>query len=259
MDAQTVNFTVSYQRTSHSYTLPLSTTVGALKEAIAERTGVHQNLQKLLFKGVLKDNDTLANARITDGTKVLLMASKEQDILHVVEAPSRASLESSGADLTAGAEKPKMFADEAHAKVLRRGKPDYAMDPSAATISESPRTPLPALGVVGANQRGMKTRLSFRADTQELQIATAERTQKVAFTGISRILAEDMPLVDAKGERIEEGGASGYAAVGIQIGTTDKSVLWFYWIPSHFVESMKDAVFGAFPSARFLLDRIMNA
>ena len=42
----------------------------------------------MLFKGVLKDDQTLEEAKITQGAKVMLMASAAKDIEEVVTAKS---------------------------------------------------------------------------------------------------------------------------------------------------------------------------
>ncbi|KAI9353790.1 hypothetical protein BDR26DRAFT_849240 [Obelidium mucronatum] len=175
----------------------------------------------------------------------MLMASTAKDIMQVVTPPVT-SASGLGLDAAATATKTSIFTETEHAKIIKRGKPDFEIEKGIT----SGRSNLPPLGVTVLNQRGMKTRLSFRNETQELQIATAERTQKVSYSSCVRIQSEDMP--------VEQGG-EGYAAVGIQVGPTEKSVLWFYWVPKQYVENIKDAVLGQFPAAQYLLNQILNS
>lgn len=44
-----------------------------LKRRVELLTGVPFNCQKLLFKGILKDNDSIASTKIVDGAKVMLL------------------------------------------------------------------------------------------------------------------------------------------------------------------------------------------
>ncbi|ORY28740.1 hypothetical protein BCR33DRAFT_793256 [Rhizoclosmatium globosum] len=191
---------------------------------------------------MLSDEKTIGESKIVAGAKVMLMASSAKDIMTVV-APPPVDAATSGSG--AAAEKVSIFTETEHAKIIKRGKPDFEIEKGLTTG----RVSLPSLGVTVLNQRGMKTRLSFRNETAELQIATAERTQKVPFGSVSRIRSEDMPL---------EHGGEGYAAIGIQVGPTEKSIVWFYWVPRQYVENIKDTVLGTFPGAQYLLDSILN-
>ncbi|KAJ3028167.1 UNVERIFIED_CONTAM: Ubiquitin domain-containing protein ubfd1 [Siphonaria sp. JEL0065] len=241
-----IPFKVSYKTQVLEFELAPTATVSELKKLIENETQIDVGLQKLLFKGILKDEQTIEEAKIGTNSKVMLMASSAKDILQVVTPPVTSS-SGLGLDPAAAlAAKPSIFTETEHAKIIKRGKPDFEIEKGLTTG----RANLPPLGVTVLNQRGLKTRLSFRSESQELQIATAERTQKIAFSSCARIQSEDMPA---------ESGGEGYVALGIQIGPTEKSTLWFYWLPKQYVENIKDAVLGQFPAAQYLLNQILNS
>ena len=61
-------------------------TLEELKSHVQDLTGVPVERQKLMYKGLLKDNaQTLSDAKIQDGVKVMLIGSKDEDIRQVQE------------------------------------------------------------------------------------------------------------------------------------------------------------------------------
>ncbi|KAI8607525.1 hypothetical protein BC830DRAFT_121994 [Chytriomyces sp. MP71] len=246
MSASAIRFKIAYQRQMLEVTMEPDALVSALKARVSELTGLDPRLQKLLYKGILKDDATLAQSQLSSNAKVVLMASSASAILSVAAPQKPPPSEDTGA---ANAEaKAAFFEQTEHAKVLTRGKPDWDVIEKGNPYA---RTALPSLGIWTVNARGLKCRLSFKSETQEMQLATAERTQKIAYASIRRIDSHDMPA--------EQAGGEGYCAVGIQIGPTEKSLLWFYWVPKQYVENIKEAVMGRFPDPAFLLNQILNS
>jgi hypothetical protein len=45
------------------------------------------------------------------------------------------------------------------------------------------------------NHAGIKTRLTFKSETSELWIGTAERTQKISYSTIREVVSEKIPKV----------------------------------------------------------------
>lgn len=58
-----------------------------LKAHLERICGVPQSAQKLIIKGMARDNVTLRNSGIVKGGKVMLVGSKMDDILAVKSAP----------------------------------------------------------------------------------------------------------------------------------------------------------------------------
>ncbi|PHU13686.1 hypothetical protein BC332_14891 [Capsicum chinense] len=76
-----IKIKVSYDSCYHDVIVPAESTFGNLKKILCERTGLHPNVQRLLFQGKEKDeNECLHIAGVKDMSKVILMedpASKE--------------------------------------------------------------------------------------------------------------------------------------------------------------------------------------
>ncbi|XP_059297714.1 BAG family molecular chaperone regulator 4-like [Lycium ferocissimum] len=76
-----IKIKVSYDSCYHDIIVPAESTFGNLKTILCDRTGLHPNVQRLLFQGKEKDeNECLHIAGVKDMSKVILMedpASKE--------------------------------------------------------------------------------------------------------------------------------------------------------------------------------------
>lgn len=82
-----LEFTVVFNKMKHDITFAYDATVLELKAHLERICGVPQSAQKLIIKGMAKDNVTLRNAGIVKGGKVMLVGSKMDDILAVKAAP----------------------------------------------------------------------------------------------------------------------------------------------------------------------------
>ena len=83
-------------------------------------------------------------------------------------------------------------------------------------------------------QDGGNVRLTFKLESDELWIGTKERTHKLPMNSIKSVHSEAI-------KDHEE-----YSIVGIQTGPTVKSTIWVYWVPSQYVDAIKDTILGSF-------------
>ncbi|CAH2039458.1 unnamed protein product, partial [Iphiclides podalirius] len=171
-----------------------------------------------------RDNMTLRKAGIAKGGKVMLVGSKMDDILAVKSAPKEIVEEKSNSQTN----KEPLCMQKNHRKVLDKGIPPDVM-PGIKGIKE-PLPPIPLSGML--NKHGGKVRLTFKPEQDQLWVGTKERTEKLAMTSIKSITSE--PIKDH-----EE-----YHIMGLQLGTTEASRYWVYWVPAQYVEAIKDAVLG---------------
>ena len=74
-DEPMLKFKVAFKAKVFEMEMQGSQTVTQLKAEIETRTSIAPPLQKLLFKGVLKDDLTLHASKVTDGSRIILMAS----------------------------------------------------------------------------------------------------------------------------------------------------------------------------------------
>jgi len=225
-----VTFKLAFGKQVSDLSLPTSTTIGELKEQVEQLTSIHPNMQKLLYKGQLNtkpDSMTLAEASVINGARIILMASKVEEILAVASGKPKKSASSSTAT-TAAVEKWRDMTE--HKKVLAKGKPDFA-DIEPGLIGN--KLPLPSTGwIVAINKYGHKTRLSFKGD--EVWIATSERTQKVPLQSVQSATSQPH---DDSGE---------YHIVALQLGPTEASRYFLYWVPCQYVTVIEDMVNGTF-------------
>lgn len=82
-----VEFTVVFNKAKHDITFAYDASVLELKAHLERICGVPQSAQKLIAKGMARDDVTLRMAGIVKGGKVMLVGSKMDDILAVKSAP----------------------------------------------------------------------------------------------------------------------------------------------------------------------------
>ncbi|KHJ48976.1 hypothetical protein D918_00094 [Trichuris suis] len=229
-ETETLDLVVSYKREKLNVSLPAISTIKKLKETLETLTGnafrfapgVPRDMQKLTTKCSLRNEDaTLKSLQISSGTKFLLIGSKPEQITEAVAGPPKGNK----------LDVPKMtsihLCDQTpHAKILEKGKPDDVM----VGIKDFKDT-LPLQPITGMlNKYGRKTRLSFKLDIDELWISTKERTEKIQMNRIRSVVAEPID------------GHEDYYIMGLQLGTTEASRYWLYWVPAQFVDAIKKTI-----------------
>lgn len=87
--SEPIPFTVKFGKNTISVALPLDSPVLALKEQLAETTGVEVPKQKLFLKGAtIRDEMTLADLKVTRNSKLMLIGSTNSDIHIGSQAPN---------------------------------------------------------------------------------------------------------------------------------------------------------------------------
>ena len=183
-------------------------------------------MMKVMVKGLAKDEMTLKQLGVVKNSKIMVVGSSLNDVLSVSSSPKDAgkagnSSNSSKEELTAS----KM---KNHKKVLDKGKPDDAMP--AVKGAKNPLPPQPLSGML--NKHGGKVRLTFKQDLNQLWIGTKERTEKVPLSSIKNVVSEPI-------ENFEE-----YHIVALQLGPTEASRYYVYWVPAQYVDAISDAILG---------------
>ncbi|XP_048575418.1 ubiquitin domain-containing protein UBFD1 isoform X2 [Nematostella vectensis] len=212
--AEMVNFRVCWNKKNYDVTFDLDKSVDKLKEHIEELTGL------------LKDGTkTLRDVKITKGTKMMVVGSTINDVLKVTPpSPSQLKEEKT----TASAAKEPFCKQKMHKKVLDKGKPDDVM-PGIKNRKES----LPTVPLSGMyNKYGGKVRLTFKLELDQLWLGTKERTEKLPMGSIKNIVSEPIEEHDD------------YHILALQLGPTEASRYWIYWVPAQYVDAIKDTVLG---------------
>ena len=115
-----------------------------------------------------------------------------------------------------------------HRKILDKGIPEYA---APAWMNEDialPHEPITGM----TNRYGAKVRFTFKFEADQIWIGTNERTQKLPMGSIKSVINE--PIDDAPQ----------YHMLGLQIGPTEASRQWFYWVPAQYVKAIRRAILG---------------
>ncbi|XP_064641775.1 ubiquitin domain-containing protein UBFD1-like [Lineus longissimus] len=226
VEKELVEFKIVYKKKPYDVKFPLDDKVSALKAHIEKLTELPPSMQKVMFRGLAKDESTLRELKVSKGAKLMVVGSTMTEVMSVsAPDPKEIKAEEKGAE----AKKEPFCQQKQHKKVLEKyPKPDDAM-PGFKNQKER----LPSLPLAGMyNKFGGKVRLTFKLEVDQIWIGTKERTEKVNMSSIKAIVSEPIE------------GHEEYHIMGIQLGTTEASRYWIYWVPAQYVDSIKDTVLG---------------
>lgn len=181
-------------------------------------------MQKLMYKGLLQDQQSLASVGITKGAKIMLVGSTLNDVLAVSSVTKQDVAELEKASNT----KEPLCRQKIHRKVLDKGLPEDVM-PGIKDLKES-LPPVPLSGML--NKQGGKVRLTFKLEADQLWLSTKERTEKLPMQSIKNVVSEAIE------------GHEEYHIMGLQLGPTEASRYWVYWVPAQYIDAIKDVVLG---------------
>ncbi|CAB3378780.1 Hypothetical predicted protein [Cloeon dipterum] len=220
---ETVSFKVIFCKTKYEVEFGLDKTILKLKNHLQNIIGVPSAMQKLMIKGLAQDEQTLRSLGVSKGAKVLVVGSKLDDVIAVSAASPR--------DMAAEGivkEKESYCSMAIHKKVLDKGIPDDAM-PGIKGVKEA----LPSIPLYGMlNKQGKKVRLTFKMELDQLWIGTQQRTDRVPMSSIKAVVSE--PITEHEQ----------YHILALQLGPTEASRYWIYWVPAQYADAIKDAILG---------------
>ncbi|CAN0210249.1 unnamed protein product [Lampetra planeri] len=181
-------------------------------------------MQKVMFKGLVREERTLRDMKVTSGAKFMVVGSTLTDVL-AVNAPKEVVAQETRADEP---KKEPLCRQKQHRKVLDKGKPDDIMPAIKGTMERLPSVPLSGM----FNKSGGKVRLTFKLEQDQLWIGTKERTEKLPMGSIKNVVSEPIE------------GHEDYHMMALQLGPTEASYYWVYWVPVQYVDAIKDTVLG---------------
>jgi len=224
-NVENVEFKVVFNKKKYDINFGMDDTIGALKVHLAEIIKVPNTMQKVMIKGLAKDEMTLRQVGVVKGSKVMVVGSTITDVLEVNKKPSAQQLKEEEKEELA---KEAWSEQKVHKKVLEKGKPEDAM-PGLKGVKESlPTVPLSGM----LNKSGGKVRLTFKMELDQLWLGTKERTEKVPMNSIKTVTSE--PIV----------GQEEYHILALQLGPTEASRYFIYWVPTQYVDCIKEAILG---------------
>lgn len=223
-DREMVDLKIIWNKNKYDLKIPVDNTGAQLKERIHSLTGLPPSMQKVMYKGLLTEDKTLREIKITNGAKIMVVGSTINDVL-AVNTPKEVIQQEVKAEED---KKEPLCSQKQHRKVLDKGKPDDIMASVKGTKERLPTVPLSGM----FNKSGGKVRLTFKLEQDQLWIGTKERTEKVPMGSIKNVVSEPIEEQD------------GYYMMAFQLGPTEASQYWVYWVPAQFVDAIKDTVLG---------------
>jgi len=223
-----VEFKVIFNKKKHDVTFPLDNDIGALKSHLQPLIGIPPAMMKVMIKGLAKDEMTLRKLGVAKGSKIMVVGSSINDVLQMTAKPTESAKAATSA--SSSKEESSVTKVKQHKKILDRGKPDDLMMGKKLTQDPLPHQPISGM----LNKHGGKVRLTFKMDASQVWIGTKERTEKVPFSSIKGVFSEKIPDHEE------------YVILALQLGPTEASRYYIYWLPAQYVDGIKDALLGKF-------------
>ncbi|XP_018015254.1 ubiquitin domain-containing protein UBFD1 [Hyalella azteca] len=224
-----IAFKVIFNRKKYDVELPASSTIQQLKQHLAPMIDVIPSMQKVMVKGLAGNDKTLAELGVTKTTKVLVVGSKFDEVITIkVDKLSATASSSSSSTSSAPSSSSSLSTQKIHQKALEKGPPDD-VHPGIKDRHE-PLPPHPIAGML--NKLGGKVRLTFKLELDQVWLGTKQRTEKINMASIRNVVSE--PIV----------GREEYHIMGLQLGPTEASRYWLYWVPAQYVSAIKAAIMG---------------
>jgi len=200
--------------------------IGSIKAKIAPLSGVPVENQKLMFKSMLVDTNTAVASGLKAGLKVMLIGTSKVDIqkeqLNSVIAsvtPTLPNKPHSPLELSSAAE---------HKKIIDKGAPEGALPGITGRTAH-----LAEIGNVVKcvyDKKGEVVRLTFKLEDNQLWIGGKAHTHKLSMAQIRNVTYEPLS------------GCAGYAMLVLHVGSTDKSNLYFYFVPLQYCADIKRVI-----------------
>ncbi|RXN16099.1 hypothetical protein ROHU_027707 [Labeo rohita] len=177
-----VDVKIIWNKNKYDLKIPLDGTGAKLKEKIHTLTGLPPAMQKVMYKGLLPEDKTLREIKVTNGAKIMVVGSTINDVL-AVNTPKEVIQQEVKAEEN---KKEPLCRQKQHRKVLDKGKPDDVMPSIKGAKERLPTVPLSGM----YNKSGGKVRLTFKLEQDQLWIGTKERTEKIPMGSIKNVVTE---------------------------------------------------------------------
>lgn len=133
-----VDLKIIWNKTKHDVKFPLDSTGSELKQKIHSITGLPPAMQKVMYKGLVPEDKTLREIKVTSGAKIMVVGSTINDVL-AVNTPKDAAQQDAKAEEN---KKEPLCRQKQHRKVLDKGKPEDVMPSVKGAQERLPTVPL---------------------------------------------------------------------------------------------------------------------
>jgi hypothetical protein len=205
----------------------LDSTIAELKAEIAKETEIPVANQKLIFKTQLKDESTLRETGLKNGSKLMVIGTKPED---TKIANTTTSTATKAADWDAIPKTEPWSKQAKHEAILSKGVPEDAwpgIEGRQISLRDD-QTYIPGL----FNSRAVKVRFTFKDELEQVWIGSPSHTQKVPYSTVSKIEAQSIE------------GNGKYSILRIQLGASASNSYWLYFVPSQYVAAIKMRILG---------------
>ncbi|KAJ3435482.1 ubiquitin domain-containing protein ubfd1 [Anaeramoeba flamelloides] len=225
-----VTFTLKYKKQSHVLTMELDDTIGDLKSIAEQKTQVPKSLQKLIYKGIQKnDHKTLKQARLRNKSKVLLIGNSLQDIAKTNLTPVEKDVEDQSSWKVDSDKNNEYCNLQIHQQILNKRQPGYGIPEKF----KGKHLHLPKSSINDVwDEDGKRVQLTFKVNQDQLHIKSYGQKLIVKLDLIKDFYSQETKNYD------------GYSYFGLQTGYSERSVLWFYYVPSHYIRAIRNAILG---------------
>ncbi|KAM4813118.1 ubiquitin domain-containing protein UBFD1 isoform X3 [Urocitellus parryii] len=139
-----VDLKIIWNKTKHDLRVPLDSTGSELKQKIHSITGLPPAMQKVMYKGLVPEDKTLREIKVTSGAKIMVVGSTINDVL-AVNTPKDAAQQDAKAE-------------------------ENKKEPLCRQKERLPTVPLSGM----YNKSGGKVRLTFKLEQDQLWIGTKD-------------------------------------------------------------------------------------
>ncbi|XP_041133545.1 ubiquitin domain-containing protein UBFD1-like isoform X3 [Polyodon spathula] len=167
---EAVDLKIIWNKNKYDLRIPLDGTGASLKERIHSLTGLPPSMQKVMYKGLLPEDKTLREIKVTNGAKIMVVGSTINDVL-AVNTPKEVIQQEVKAEEN---KKEPLCQQKQHRKVLDKGKPEDIMPSVKGTKERLPTVPLSGM----YNKSGGKVRLTFKLEQDQLWIGTKGKSSQ---------------------------------------------------------------------------------
>uniref|UniRef100_A0A2H8U0T7 Ubiquitin domain-containing protein UBFD1 n=1 Tax=Melanaphis sacchari TaxID=742174 RepID=A0A2H8U0T7_9HEMI len=83
LNSPSVEFTIIHNKDKYIVSMPLLSTIEQLKNKLVDIIGVPSKMQKIMIKGLAKDDQTLESLNVNSSSKIMVVGAKLQDIVAI--------------------------------------------------------------------------------------------------------------------------------------------------------------------------------
>jgi hypothetical protein len=220
-----VKLKIIHGKNKYNVEIGLENTVDDLKIHLETLTNVDRSMQKLMFKGALKQG-TLSENKIKNKSKLKLIGNPMDQVMQIVHKTQVDADKATNDKILGFEQELKKEKDDdgdtgpwkdmkEHKKILDMGVPE-----GTGAGNKSIRLRLPSSPLLVRGMDGQPVRIVFRMQITPPQVwlQSVTRTKKIPLGQVHSIKCED----------IEDGN---YVIMALQLGKTSKSRVYLYFVP----------------------------